>query len=540
MTRRVVLRALVVWLGLFVMMAAWALASPPASGPDESGHIMKAAATVRGDFEGTETASPGIRSFQLPGTLGEPGGSLPCYVFTATESAACAPNELMASTDTMTAESGVAAYNPVYYALVGWPSLIVPGDTAVVAMRLVSALLSSALWAITFTVAALVSSRPRATLAVMLVGLTPFAVYLGGLVNPSGAEVSSAGAALVLLVALASRRLAPTPGVVAVTTAVAAFLCNLRSISPAILLMILVLVAVSVGVPPLREIWRSTVNRVILLAGAVAVAFALWWAFFVSSGSGYIPSSGAERPDMAEAFWHTFALTPDYGRNAVGVFGWLDTVLPEQFYVLWLVLGVLALLAGLIAGTLRFRLAIVLAAGATVLVPAILQAVTAADYGYIWQGRYSLPFAVVAIALAALAIGMRSRRQALGSAASGRTPSGPVREAAADSASQRGDAPAAPARGGSAVGGAALVAVGVVNLAVQGYAFLYAFRRFAIGTDGTWAGFFTSPEWIPAAGIIVPIVLVAGGALCFAVGLWLVAATAPSQARSRILRAPTV
>jgi hypothetical protein len=373
----------------------------------------------------------------------------------------------------------------------------------------------------------------------MLVGLTPFAVYLGGLVNPSGAEVSSAGAALVLLVALASRRLAPTPGAVAVTTAVAAFLCNLRSISPAILLMILVLVGVSVGLPPLREIWRSTVNRVILLAGAVAVAFALWWAFFVSSGSGYIPSSGAERPDVAEAFWHTFALTPDYGRNAVGVFGWLDTVLPEQFYVLWLVLAVLALLAGLIAGTLRFRLAIVLAAGATVLVPAILQAVTAADYGYIWQGRYSLPFAVVAIALAALALGMRSRRPALESAAPWRTASSPVHEAAFDSASH-GDVPAVPVRGGSAVGGFALVAVGVVNLAVQGYAFLYAFRRFAIGTDGTWAGFFTSPEWIPAAGIMGPIVLVAGGALCFAAGLWLVSSIAPSPARSRTATACTV
>jgi hypothetical protein len=532
-------RALLVWLGLFIMMAAWALASPPASGPDESGHIMKAAATVRGDFDGTETASPGIRSFQLPGTLGEPGGSLRCYVFTATESAACAPNELMASTDTMTAESGVAAYNPVYYALVGWPSLIVPGDVAVIAMRLVSALLSSALWAITFTVAALVSSRPRTTLAVILVGLTPFAVYLGGLVNPSGAEVSSAGAALVLLVALASRRLAATPGAVAVTTAAAAFLCNLRSISPAILLMILVLVAVSVGVPPLREIWRSTVNRVVLLAGAAAVVFALWWAFFVSSGSGYIPSSGAERPDVAEAFWHTFALTPDYGRNAVGVFGWLDTVLPEQFYVLWLVLAVLALLAGLIAGTLRFRLAIVLAAGATVLVPAILQAVTAADYGYIWQGRYSLPFAVVAIALAALALGMRSRRPALESAAPGRTASSPVQEAAPDSDSH-GVVPAVPGRGGSAVGGFALVAVGVVNLAVQGYAFLYAFRRFAIGTDGTWAGFFTSPEWIPAAGIMGPIVLVAGGALCFAAGLWLVSSIAASPARSRTATAGTV
>jgi hypothetical protein len=326
---------------------------------------------------------------------------------------------------------------------------------------------------------------------------------------------------------------------VAVTTAVAALLCNLRSISPAILLMILVLVAVSVGPPPLREIWRRTVNRVVLLAGAAAVAFALWWAFFISSGSGYIPSSGTERPGVIEAFWHTFALTPDYGRNAVGVFGWLDTVLPEQFYVLWLVLAISALVAGLIAGTLRFRIAIVLATGATVLVPAILQAVTAADYGYIWQGRYSLPFAVVALALAALAVGLRLARSAPAPSAIAPRDSAAGNTAAGDTArdvSAPGliDGFGAHTRTGSPLGAIILVAVGFINLAVQGYAFLYAFRRFAIGIDGTWAGLFTSPEWVPAAGIVAPIVLLAGGAVCLAAGLWLVS----GAARATALRHP--
>lgn len=475
------------------MMGAWALATPASSGPDENGHLMKAAATVRGDFEGTETASPGIRTFELPGSLAEPGGPIGCYAFKPFESAACVSAEQKPLPAEMTAESGVAAYNPVYYALVGWPSWFTGGNASVFAMRLVSALLSSALWAITFTVVSVVSSRPRASLAVMMVGLTPFAVYLGSLVNPSGAEVSSAAAALALIAALASRRLRPTSFVVGLTTAVAVLLSNLRSISPAILLMIVVLVIVSTGVPPMREIWDVVRNRVILIAGAVGILFALWWALFISSGSGYIPSSGAERPDMLEAFWHTFTLTPDYGRNAVGIFGWLDTVLPEQFYVFWLILATLALIVGLIVGNMRFRIAIVLAAGAMILVPAILQALTAEEYGYIWQGRYSLPFAVVLIALVALAVGMRSR-------------------------SVDGSGDTQPERG-TAIGLAALIVVGILNLAVQGYAFLFVLRRFAIGIEGTWAGLFTAPEWVPVFGVVPSLALFAAGSLCFAPGL---------------------
>ncbi len=161
--------------------------------------------------------------------------------------------------------------------------------------------------------------------------------------------------------------------------------------------------------------------------------------------------------------------------------------------MLWLVLGVLALLAGLMAGTLRFRLAIVLAAGATVLVPAILQAVTADDD--------------------ALRHGSMTRRV---------------------------DDLGAHTRSGSPLGAVALVSVGFINLAVQGYAFLYALRRFAIGTDGTWGGLFVSPEWVPAAGIVAPIVLVAGGALCVACGLWLVSAPALSTPPARTTAAATV
>jgi len=495
-TRQIVVRALVVWLGLFAMMGAWALATPAASGPDEDGHLMKAAATVRGDFEGTETDMPGIRSFQLPGSLARPGGPVGCYAFKPFESAACVATEQQPLPDVMTANSGVAAYNPVYYGLVGWPSLLTDGNASVFAMRLMSALLSSALWAVTFSVVSVVSSRPRASLALMMIGLTPFAVYLGSLVNPSGAEVSSAGAALALIAAIASRRLKPTSFVIGLTTAVAVLLSNLRSISPAILLMIGVLVFVSIGIPPIRQIWSDGRSRVILAVGALGVFFALWWALFISSGSGYIPSAGPERPDMLEAFWHTFTLTPDFGRNAVGIFGWLDTVLPEQFYVFWLALAVLALIVGLIFGTVRFRIAIILSVGAMILVPAILQALTAEEYGYIWQGRYSLPFGVVFIVLVALAVGWAPR----------------VGAGAWNGNTER-------ARG-SAIGAVALISVGILNLAAQGYAFLFVMRRFAIGIEGTWVGLFTAPEWVPVFGVVPSLMVFAAGALCFALGLW--------------------
>ena len=81
---------------------------------------------------------------------------------------------------------------PLFYFLVGWPSLFVHGLGAWYAMRIVGAFWCALLLASGATVLLSMKRRPVVMGAAMLVGLTPLALGMTGSVNPSGLEAASA------------------------------------------------------------------------------------------------------------------------------------------------------------------------------------------------------------------------------------------------------------------------------------------------------------------------------------------------------------
>jgi hypothetical protein len=93
--------------------------------------------------------------------------------------------------------------------------------------------------------------------------------------------------------------------------------------------------------------------------------------------------------------------------EAIGVLGWLDTVVPAGAVDLWLVaLGMLLALA-LIAGARRLVIGALVLGATTAATAWILELFQGNTSGTYWQGRYSLPLLVGVPML--LAIGIRER-----------------------------------------------------------------------------------------------------------------------------------
>lgn len=492
-----------VFIALLLMSGAWAVASPIAAGPDESGHIMKAAATFRGDFTGTPTADPGIRSFVLPADVGGLAGDVTCFAGQPNQTASCAPALGSQADAEIEVESGVAAYNPVYYVVVGWPSLFLDGGTMVIAMRLVNAVLVAALW--TIVVVALSFRRPRTTLFVS-VALTPLALYLGGVVNPSGAEVAATAAVLVLVDAVTTGRAAKSLWLPAALGVSLALLINLRSISPLFAVLAVVAVLALRGV---RALWRAVRRRPIVVMVLALIPFALFaigWTLLVSQSAGFIPSSDARRPGRAEAFFHTVEQFPSHFIEMVGVMGWFDAWPPTAVHVIWAVLAGGAVLVATLIARPRHALT-TLAFGALLLVaPAVIQALSAAEYGYIWQGRYGLPLLAIAMTVAALSV----------------------------------EAVRPP------VGAPRYTAFACSLMLLQIWTFTAVLKRYAVGADADWALWPTSSAWQPPGGAVLICACFAAGASLLATALaldaWRSAATirgnAPATRIARSAPAP--
>ncbi|WP_423918445.1 DUF2142 domain-containing protein [Frigoribacterium sp. 2-23] len=390
------------WFFALLVFGGWSIASPVSSAPDEPSHAVKAEATVRGMFTGAPTDQVGIESFSLPRDISDLGGAMACTAAQPTTSALCQPDLGMFPSSEFAATSGVGSYNPVYYALVGWPSLFLEGDEAIIGMRLASALINGVFIGVMFWAAAQMT-RGSSLVAWIAVALTPMATYLGGMINPNGVEITGCAAlasvAWLIVHDRAASRLASRASMLAASGIVAG---NARSASPLFVALIVVAVLLTVPLERVRELIR---RRQVWIAAGVSVlglGFAAVWTALVAAPAGFIPSSDPARDGIAQAVVHTLGATENYGTEMIGVLGWFDTGLPQPVYFGWTA-GIGFLVIGALAfARRRFLLASVVLMIALLLVPSLLQAPSAATYGYIWQGRYSLPVFVGMVIVAGL------------------------------------------------------------------------------------------------------------------------------------------
>jgi hypothetical protein len=395
---------------LFGLAALWAVATPKYAAPDEPAQAVKAAATARGEWLGVRQFTPTVPNvrFEVPATIAE-GTNPGCFAFTPTQPANCL--DPWRSLDGLEpAVSYVGTYPPLYYAIVGLPSLLTAGTDVLFWMRLVSAALSAVFLAVAFVSASRLP-RARAAMLGVAVAVTPLALFLAGVVNPSGLEISTALCLWTSGLALLTRRDERYGRSLLISTVVsAAVLVQLRGSSPLYVALIAAALLAVAGWRPVRELLRRRDAQIGLLVVAACAIFAVVWILRVGSlrlGAGGQPFIGDRVETLQAALSVGLAIS-----EIIGVFGWLDAYLPTWCYYAWE-----AVCIALAVGTLlrrQWRLAAVAAVTAflTVAIPTAVAYRKAATLGIVGQGRDIAPLAVGVPVLVGYACfrGLRSTR----------------------------------------------------------------------------------------------------------------------------------
>jgi hypothetical protein len=396
---------------LFALAAAWSVATPLMASPDEPSHVVKAAAVARGQWSGTlgpkptGASGPGTATIvRLPTDLAASIALPDCYAFHPEKAANCAPRLPARASGTVSVQTFAGQYPPLYYLLVGWPSLLLSGEAGLYAMRLASAAISAAMFTWGAFRLSTVSGN-RLALWGAVVAITPMCLFLAGTVNPSGLEISAAFSFWAACLVIVSRHGLLGTGTLLQAAVSGAVLVNIRASSPFWALAI-VLVAM-VAAPPgrLHQLVRHRLapwlGSVALLASVPAVGWILTHGRVASSRNLYTQFAN---PKVTLLRIQGRGL--EYLQNMIGNFGWLDTPAPPLTYVLWYVAaGALVLLGLTAAMRARSKTGLGLLVGGVAAVPFIFQFPTAAGASLIWQGRYALPVAVGVPLLAALLLG---------------------------------------------------------------------------------------------------------------------------------------
>ncbi|MEY9853684.1 hypothetical protein ABH923_003362 [Leifsonia sp. EB41] len=397
------------------LCVSWALASPIFSVPDESAHAVKAIAQVRGEPIGH--AEPGIRNLvvDLPASYAV-NPQIMCFVYHPNTPADCG-SSLGAPGGTLWSASWVSAYNPIYYYVVGWPSLLLGGSAGIYAMRIASALFGALFfaWAVQ---AAVASRRARWMPLALSFAALPMVVYLNGAINPNGVEIVAGLAFTVSLLRLLRRFGAEAPEsssaaglslpyLWTIVTVSGIVLANARALGPLWVVVLVALCVVATGVRAFLAVFRRRTSYPWLVLLALGGIFSVGWTLVGGSLSSQAEKGDA--PLVGGSFLSGAAYmvrgTPSFLTQALGYFGWFDAPLPG--WAFWPAIAALALLGGLAFLSARRRELVTLAVGcaAAFLVPVLVQAYGTHQTGVIWQGRYGLFLYLSVVAVAGWVLG---------------------------------------------------------------------------------------------------------------------------------------
>jgi hypothetical protein len=433
---------------LFGLCAAWSLSTPIGAANDEGAQVLRAVSVVRGQLLGqplTAATQQTLDQQQLAsfegctrwgvGVLGADQQAAaqrcaaPYTVVTVPKSFAAIPGSefcnsfdpypdtcpvhLDGSDRLVRAITYVGRYPPLYYAIVGLPSLVSRSDAAIYAMRLLSGALTASLIGLAIATAVTWSTRRMLLLAVTVVA-TPLLFVFGAVVNPSGLEMSAAlctwTGALILVLDHPER---PPPGLVVACTAAATIFALARPLSVFWLALTLFFVAL---LRP-RAVWTLGADRRVRIGGAVvagASALALAWVAWAHSWS-VLPVG--RRVPAGAPLWRTSQLVigsvEGWFHQFAGAFGWEVADPPPMGTALLVVALVSVLVVGLVLGERRQLAVLALLGAMAVVVPILLIASHAERNGIVWQTRDGYPL-LCGVVLVAGSIGrLHSRRSAV-------------------------------------------------------------------------------------------------------------------------------
>ena len=393
------------YLAFFAVSCVWALSNPLMANLDEPSHVTKAAATVlRAPDVSEGKANTGIGVVAVPRLFLELASYPNCFAFNSEASVAC-QQALEGDVDEPAfVETSAINYNPLYYALVGWPALLPGGEHTVYLMRVTSALLVSGLLAFAVRLVMTMERRRWISLA-LLVTLTPTLVSLLGAVNPQSFEVAGATLLWVSLLALLRD---PDPskiglrlfGVVVATVPLA----NARSLGPLMAALILLLCILSAPWRRTLDIFKDRRAWVAMSICALACAASLLWTLTQDAFPEGTEPLGLT---LHGIFFGTVGLTSAYVQQMFFALGWVDV--PAPMWTVFLLVSCVALVAliGWSLGTIRDRMVLAFSAILVFALPVVSHLVQADKIGFFWQGRYAFPIAIGITLLAGHAISRR-------------------------------------------------------------------------------------------------------------------------------------
>ncbi|MEA2684166.1 MAG: hypothetical protein QOK05_2494 [Chloroflexota bacterium] len=451
--------------------AAWLGANPPATGPDEPEHYLWALSIGQGDFLGSATTdipmrpqNPGqahhllrtTRSVAVPAGLSVPQSWF-CTVLDHDASARCldaaAPDPLPTHQSTYEAR-----YLPYVYAPVGLVMRLAHSASAALALgRVANFAMSFSL--LVLAVLLLWDRRVPASLLGGILALTPTVVFVGTVISPSGPELAASAATLAFLLRL-TREEPPPRWAWPLGIAAEGVLCLARPLGPIWLVVLVLCVALLNGRSRLVARLRSGKPWPAVGAGCIVAAtiLSLGWELIV------LPPETRDLSQLWGYLGPSVAAVPEAFGEAIGVFGWQDTLMPRPAYAAWGIAMLLVVAPALLRGRHRERrgldLVIVMVGTAIVVVSAAVELPT----GFAVQGRHVLPI-IMAMLMVSGEILYRNRGTRISAPTLGRL--------------------------GAASGG--MVA------AVQWLGWYSNAHRYAVGTAGPW-WFLGTADWSPAGG----------------------------------------
>lgn len=399
--RRGLRAGVLAFVGILLIQVAWIFAVPPFQGPDEREHAYKAAAVAQGDVALHHRPSRWGEFMRVPAPLVEAAEPV-CVARPHFRDNCFGSGEVRGQVEIATAAS---RYNPAFYAVVGTVARGADGVGSLYLMRLTAAVMCAAMLAA--AVAVLGGwARTRWPQVAFLAAMTPTVLFSSSIAGPVGIEMAAAVLAWSAGLALVSARSdLPVPrGVLVAMTAASCVLVTVRTLGP-LWFMLIVLTLVLVGGPArLKPLLKQ--RAVARAAGLVALATALAvaWSALARTNAPATGSGGLVlEPSQLIGEWVVWFL------QSVGTFPLRDDPAPLAVYALAFSTWAVLVWASWRAAATPTRLAM---AGIVVVSTVLPIAVTVATYaqnGFIWQGRYTYPFAMGFLFLAGWALDRRTQ-----------------------------------------------------------------------------------------------------------------------------------
>lgn len=398
-TSRIVIGAVLI--GYFALGAAWSFAAPYNGSADEQDHVVRAVGVVHGQVapKSEDVAFYTGAMQTVPRDLTHDM----CFQFRYDQSAACDTRGFDDQTMVPTATK-IGRYNPVYYAVVGWPMRFSPDMQGLYASRLLTSLLVAGLLALA-AAAAMRWSRHRIMLAGVVLMATPAVLNVAGTLNPSAVEVAAGILLFTALIPLFDPEHEIDPRMIWYAGVAAVVLATLRGLGPFWLGVAMLVLLIPVRWARVKQVWFAPRFRAWAIVVTIAVLASAAWTIGKDAlvlGRGDPINPPYEAAQTIE--YLTMTRWVEHLYQMVAGLGWLDVPVPPYVPLLWYVMiGLLVVGGGLFGGRLdRLRIAAItlIAFG----VPMLTDGFTATLNDYPSQGRYLMPLFAGAVLLGGVAL----------------------------------------------------------------------------------------------------------------------------------------